>query len=157
MADDFAGSGVAYAATGGSESGVSITRDGGTTWNQTGLIDTGITATPGCDGFFAAVSPTQTIDNLVNTYTVYAQLDPGIDFSFLSLLVSYRLQVSPAPVTATFGDVPTGHWAFRFIEALAASGITGGCGGGNYCPDNPITRAEMAVFLSAALGLHWAY
>jgi hypothetical protein len=52
--------------------------------------------------------------------------------------------------------VPTGHWAFRFIEALADSGITAGCGGGSFCPDNTLTRAEMAVFLSKALGLHYA-
>jgi competence protein ComEC len=51
--------------------------------------------------------------------------------------------------------VPTNHWAFRYIEALADSGITGGCGGGNFCPDDPLNRGQMAVFLSAALGLYW--
>ena len=55
----------------------------------------------------------------------------------------------------TFGDVPLSDPAFQYIEALAASGITSGCGGGNYCPDNPLTRRQMAVFLSKALGLHW--
>jgi hypothetical protein len=35
-----------------------------------------------------------------------------------------------------------------------ASGITAGCGGGNYCPDAP-TRRQMAIFLAKALGLHW--
>jgi hypothetical protein len=34
-----------------------------------------------------------------------------------------------------------------WIEALAAEGITGGCGGGNYCPQNPVRRDQMAVFL----------
>jgi hypothetical protein len=24
-----------------------------------------------------------------------------------------------------------------------------------YCPDNPVTRGQMAVFLATALGLHW--
>jgi hypothetical protein len=71
------------------------------------------------------------------------------------ITVRYRLQVSPAPEVATFGDVPTNHPFFQFIEALAASGITGGCGNGNYCPDAPLTRGQMAVFLSKALGLHW--
>jgi hypothetical protein len=66
----------------------------------------------------------------------------------------YR-QVSPAPASASFSDVPTGHWAFQFIEALKASGITSGCAAGLYCPENNLTRAEMAVFLSKALGLHW--
>ena len=69
--------------------------------------------------------------------------------------VRYQLQVSPAPATATFGDVPTTHPFFRFVEALAASGITGGCGGGNYCPDYTLTRGQLAVFLATALGLHF--
>lgn len=69
--------------------------------------------------------------------------------------ILWRRQVSPAPVTATFLDVPTTHPYFRFVEALAASGITGGCGSDNYCPDDPLTRGQMAVFLAAALGLHW--
>jgi S-layer homology domain len=71
--------------------------------------------------------------------------------------VVWRRLVSPPPAAASFGDVPTGHAFFQFIEALAASGITGGCGGGNYCPDAPLTRGQMAVFLSKALGLHWPY
>jgi hypothetical protein len=70
----------------------------------------------------------------------------------------YRLEVSPAPAVASFGDVPPGHPFFRFIEALAASGITSGCQSSPplYCPDAPLTRGQMAVFLSTALGLHFA-
>lgn len=64
-------------------------------------------------------------------------------------------QISPAPATATFGDVPTNHPFFRVIEALAASGITSGCGGGNFCPDGAVTRAEIAKFIVRALGLYW--
>jgi len=57
------------------------------------------------------------------------------------------------PVSAqTFGDVPDDHWAFSFVESLGASGITAGCGGGNYCPGEPVTRAQMAVFLER--GIH---
>ena len=73
----------------------------------------------------------------------------------MSLRVYYQLQVSPAPGTATFNDVPTSHPFFQFVEALAASGITAGCGSGNFCPDTPLTRGQMAVFLSKALGLQW--
>jgi hypothetical protein len=49
-----------------------------------------------------------------------------------------------------FYDVPTWHWAAPWIKQLAAEGITTGCGGGNYCPSNPVTRAQMAVFLVRA-------
>jgi len=70
-------------------------------------------------------------------------------------VIGYKLQVSPAPGTATFNDVPTSHPFFQYIEALAKSGITGGCGSGNYCPDAPLTRGQMAVFLAKGLGLQW--
>jgi hypothetical protein len=79
----------------------------------------------------------------------------GTQLQLQKLALSWVRQVSPAPATATFADVPTGHPFFQFVEALNASGITGGCGGGNYCPNNPVTRGQMAVFLSKALGLSW--
>jgi spore germination protein len=52
--------------------------------------------------------------------------------------------------SATFGDVSPTHPFHRFVEVIARKGITGGCGGGNYCPDNSITRGQMAVFLLVA-------
>lgn len=79
--------------------------------------------------------------------------DGSLKFNAAS--VGYRRLVSPAPAVATFNDVATDNPFFQFVEALAASGITAGCGGGNYCPNAPLTRGQMAVFLSKALGLHW--
>jgi hypothetical protein len=55
----------------------------------------------------------------------------------------------PAP-RGIFADVPPGYWAAAWIERLAAEGITGGCGGANYCPDASVTRAQMAIFLLKA-------
>jgi hypothetical protein len=75
---------------------------------------------------------------------------------FNNFSVTYTRQVSPPPAQASFGDVPTSDFGFQYVEALAASGITGGCGSGNYCPDSPVTRRQMAIFLAKALGLHWA-
>ena len=58
---------------------------------------------------------------------------------------------APPPATGTvFGDVPSDAFAAAWIEALAAEGITGGCGGGNYCPTSPVRRDQMAVFLLKA-------
>jgi uncharacterized protein YkwD len=51
----------------------------------------------------------------------------------------------------TFSDVPEDHWAFGYIEALALSGITEGYGDGTFRPGNPVTRAEMAVFLERGM------
>jgi len=75
--------------------------------------------------------------------------------AFAGVNLYYRLQVSPAPLTSDFNDVPTSSPQFQFIEALYASGVTAGCGSGNFCPDAPLTRGQMATFLSKALGLHW--
>ena len=83
--------------------------------------------------------------------------DPNPFLGFKSVDVWWYRQVSPAPATATFNDVQPGDFGFQFIEALVAAGVTGGCGGGNYCPNNNVTRAQMAVFLSKALGLYWRY
>jgi hypothetical protein len=106
---------------------------------------------------FVLIPPVEIHNDNFN-YVLAMQLDTtdaGHYTGLYNITVRYRLQVSPAPATATFNDVPTNHPFFQFIEALAASGITGGCGGGNYCPDAPLTRGQMAVFLSKALGLHW--
>lgn len=119
---------------------------------------TGITETPGCAFFSMAPLATTTVDNAGNNYWLYFFWSgtgfPGIEFH--SFRVYYRLQVSPAPATATFpNDVPTTHPFFRFVEAMAASGLTGGCAAGSFCPDNPVTRGQLAVFLASALGLHF--
>ena len=53
----------------------------------------------------------------------------------------------PPPCAGTFPDVPCPSTFAAWIEDLAARGITGGCGGGNYCPNNPVRRDQMAVFL----------
>jgi hypothetical protein len=96
-------------------------------------------------------------DNTMNHFWLVANISVagGFNVGLAGMVVGYQLQVSPAPGTATFGDVPTSHPFFQFIEALAASGVTGGCGGGNYCPNNPVTRGQMAVFLAKALGLQF--
>jgi len=49
---------------------------------------------------------------------------------------------APPPCTHVFPDVPCPSNFANWIEALAAEGITGGCGSGNYCPANPVTRAR---------------
>jgi len=50
-------------------------------------------------------------------------------------------------------DVAPGHWARAHIKILACRGITAGCGGGDFCPDDPITRAQMAAFLVRTLSV----
>ncbi len=97
-----------------------------------------------------------TIDNIGHRYVLQAGTSTGNGGTAIGrVLIGYQLQVSPPTPVALFNDVPTDHPFFQFIGALAASGITAGCGNGNFCPDNPLTRGQMAVFLAKALGLQW--
>jgi photosystem II stability/assembly factor-like uncharacterized protein len=55
--------------------------------------------------------------------------------------------------TPMFADVPVSSPYCKWIEELARRGVVSGCGGGNYCPTNPVTRGQMGVFISATFGL----
>ena len=66
----------------------------------------------------------------------------------------YGAGYMPPPCTGVFSDVPCPSLFADWIEELAAEGITGGCGGGNYCPQNAATRGQMAAFLSIAFSLN---
>jgi hypothetical protein len=59
----------------------------------------------------------------------------------------------PACTTPVFADVPASSPYCRWIEELYRRGIVSGCGGGNYCPANAVTRGQMAVFITATFGL----
>lgn len=59
----------------------------------------------------------------------------------------------PAPPTQRFADVPSSRIGYSFIDQMGQRGITRGCGGGNYCPDAVVTRAQMAAFLVRAFDL----
>lgn len=51
--------------------------------------------------------------------------------------------------TQRFNDVPQSFWAYQQIEQIAAAGITTGCSVSPplYCPNDSVTRGQMAVFL----------
>jgi hypothetical protein len=59
------------------------------------------------------------------------------------------------PTGEIFADVPASFWAVAYIEELYADGLTDGCGydDGNlfYCPNDKVTRAQMAKFVISAL------
>ena len=66
------------------------------------------------------------------------------------LKAKHGLCYAPPPCTGVFADVPCPSTFANWIEAMAAEGITGGCGGGNFCPANPVRRDQMAAFLLRA-------
>ena len=59
--------------------------------------------------------------------------------------------VPPACGTPLFADVPASSPFCRWIEELARRGVVNGCGGGNYCPADPVSREQMAVFVLRTL------
>jgi hypothetical protein len=63
------------------------------------------------------------------------------------LKAKHGLCYVPPPCAGAFIDVPCPSTFADWIEAMAAEGITGGCGGTNFCPQNPVRRDQMAVFL----------
>jgi hypothetical protein len=56
-----------------------------------------------------------------------------------------------------FFDVPPSNIFYQSINNMYRSGITQGCPFPNYCPNQFVTRGQMAAFLARALGLYWAY
>jgi len=56
---------------------------------------------------------------------------------------------TPPACTGIFNDVPCPtHWAADWVEELSNRGVTAGCGGGNYCPNDNTTRSQMSVFMT---------
>ncbi len=52
--------------------------------------------------------------------------------------------------TPYFTDVPPSSAYFKFIQKLRDLGITNGCSPTTYCPNDSVTRAQMAVFIIAS-------
>ena len=69
------------------------------------------------------------------------------------LKAKYGSSYVPPECTGVFPDVPCPSQFADWIEQLAAEQITGGCGGGDYCPLNNNTRGQMAVFIVKTFNL----
>jgi hypothetical protein len=123
--------------------------NGGTgTFNVTSFPQTcGWTATSN-DPWIQIDSGNGTGDGLV-AYTVDRHIDPN----------TRRVgTISVATLTFTvlqgvaFLDVPESDLFYTAIGKLSARAVTLGCGAGNYCPDESVTREQMAAFIIRALG-----
>ena len=74
------------------------------------------------------------------------------DFAII-LAKALGLDVSSAPATATFSDVPTTHYAFKYVEAAAKAGLIHGVGNGMFGAGADLSRQDMAVLFVRALGV----
>ena len=59
----------------------------------------------------------------------------------------------PSPATGIFSDVVPDYWAAEWIEQFYNDGLSKGCHTAPlmYCPENAVSRSEMAVFLLRTL------
>ncbi len=76
--------------------------------------------------------------------------------TYSNIVTDQTSQDYMATTATSFVDVPTDYWAWSWIERLYAAGITGGCAFNplQYCPEDSVTRAQMAIFLER--GIHGA-
>ena len=88
--------------------------------------------------------------NQIVADTQYYVRDAVIDYTTYMGTVTPLIQGRLNFTTITFSDVPSTYWAWSYIESLYNAGVTGGCGGGNFCPDANVTRAQMAIFILRA-------
>jgi hypothetical protein len=65
----------------------------------------------------------------------------------LTFLVLILTDAPAARAIHEFGDVPDNAFYHDAVGFLAETGITAGCGGGQFCPDSPVSRGQMAVLL----------
>jgi len=121
---------------------------------------------PNCTGTFSDVPCPSTFANWIEALAaegitggcgtgVYCPQNPvrRDQMAVFLLKAEHGPSYTPPPCSGDFPDVPCPSQFANWIEQLAAEGITGGCGGGNYCPNDPNTRGQMAVFLTKTFDL----
>ena len=60
---------------------------------------------------------------------------------------------APPACKGVFDDVPCPSLYADYIEGLYNEGVVVGCGNNNFCPHQPISNGQMAVFLAKAFGV----
>jgi len=121
---------------------------------------------PNCTGTFSDVPCPSTFANWIEALAaegitggcgtgIYCPQNPvrRDQMAVFLLKAEHGPSYTPPPCSGDFPDVPCPSQFANWIEQLAAEGITGGCGGGNYCPNDPNTRGQMAVFLTKTFDL----
>jgi Tol biopolymer transport system component len=84
--------------------------------------------------------------------------DTAVDRGAMAVYVSRGLvapagdaAIPPGPAQATFSDVPTDHWAYKWVEYAVDQNIVAGYPDATYRPAVELNRGEMAVFVARAI------
>lgn len=73
------------------------------------------------------------------------------DFAII-LVKGLGLDIESPAATPTFSDVPTSHYAYKYVEAAVKAGLLKGTGGGQFGLGQNLSRQDMAVIFARALG-----
>ena len=112
--------------------------------------------------FTVTTQPSSPVATFVGTTTFTISFNPsaiGLRQATVSIANNdpdedpYTFAIQGTGSDGTFSDVTSAHWAFPYVEAIARAGLTSGYPDGTYRPENPVTRAEMAVFLLNGMGI----
>jgi len=118
--------------------------------------------------YFADVQPTDPFFKFIQkmkdlgitagcSATLYCPNDPVTRGQMAVFIIKGRygtINFSALPsysATQLFSDVPPSSPFYPFIQKMAETAITAGCGSGMFCPDAPLTRGQMAVFIITGL------
>jgi len=101
--------------------------------------------------FFAKYRVTNAKGNQETRLVAGPQRWYGALGGFTQYASTNTIRVTFTPDEEGFSDVPPSSWAYDYIQAIRDEGITGGCGNGNYCPKDFVTREQMAAFLIRAI------
>jgi len=91
---------------------------------------------------------------------LYQVISPG-PFQFDLTLTHTDESLSPFTISvggrgiSPFVDLEIDYWAYEAIEEIRLAGLTSGCAENplRYCPEDPVLRAQMAIFLLKGVGV----
>jgi hypothetical protein len=117
-----------------------------------------IANSPGCSwtssagGFITITSGATGTGNGTVSFTVSANTS-GADRTGALIVGGETVSVTERASTQIFADVPPSAYYFDFTDVLSTSGITAGCSTNppDFCPNDTVTREEMAVFIVTAI------
>lgn len=87
-------------------------------------------------------------DHIIGHYEVTPKTKPhcpGERFQWDAVISGVKKKLGGDKV---FNDVPSTHWAYQYIKKLKELGIIAGDGAGNFNPDKPATKAEVATMIA---------
>jgi hypothetical protein len=102
---------------------------------------------PGVTVRFAGVPATVVTSNSVQITVSVPSLSPGVSYDVTVRNPDGGTAGLPKAWLADFLDVPPTNLYYDPIVRLVRNGVSGGCGSGKYCPEDPVLRSQSAILL----------